>query len=824
MNTEAESFSVEKKRKFGAPQDAIAIFGFLASLYVLIKFVDDGPFSWHVAQPQFWHGVAGYAAVCLALYGCLTALTGWARWAAAGLCLAVPLRFMGVDVALILAAGYFFGCAGIGGWIISATSSRQVIDLDGFVERFLVGASVVVASVVVLGVAFDLDATGSSVFAAGMVCLGVLVALRKKHYIDYLEGGESPRFTRGAYAALSVVVGTMVFVVLRSNQYVYYDSAWYGLRPEAVLFGSNGIYSDLGLTTQVHFYPKFFEVLVTPLLLTGDFSTVSAINALLLALLAVSIYRLAEAAGAKTFVSIIISALVVCTPALAGTAETAKGDVLSALLLSEVLRHFRAFFSSQSLSRLGWIAFLCLIASTVRLHALPYLAIFFVFWALSLFILFFAKGSGRPITSLDRRCFVIWVLLGVAVAVALHTRTLVLAGTPVVTNASTQALFDAVGFPLRFGVGQFTGANESVGVLDGIADFWSVAIQPYLFEFHVFKWMGALWLFFPVFVLYSLRKGERVSAFFSLLALIALVFPLLLGLNSWQAPGGDGNYFTTSVLAILILGVPLMNQWSGFGRVAALAVALAGSCAHILTSNWSAGLVVAEAHIARDAFDKDHQVEKEMAAAGLASVYRGLAACDKDLRVVGDLKLPQAFLLPIRYEPITELLWNNAEAMSTAAGIQRLFRTIGLDLLIIQDGAEVVGRLPSKAVRNVIRVGGLDLLPISEDGLACAKVMASVERKSAYRGESSGVFSTPKPLTSCSLDQVAEIAWIIEPPISGAVKVVVGDSFDSPLFALSAQSGRKETGPWASPGLRFTAFSEDGNVVGSVSLSGPKCE
>jgi hypothetical protein len=824
MSIETESSSIGEKRPFVAPQDAIAILGLVAGIYVLTQFVDDGPFTWHVAQPQFWHGIVGYSAFCLALYGCLTSLTGWARWAAAGLCLAVPLRFMGVDVALILAAVYFFGCAGIGGWIISVTSSRQAIDLEGFVEHFLVGASVVVVSVVVLGVALDLDATGSSVLAAGMVCLGVLVALWKKHYIEYLDGMRSPRFSRDGYAALSVVVGTMVFVVLRSNQYIYYDSAWYGLRPETVLFGSNGIYSDLGLTTQVHFYPKFFEVLVTPLLLLGDFSTVSAINTLLLALLAVSIYRLAEAAGATAFVSIIISALVVCTPALAGTAETAKGDVLSALLLSEILRHFRAFFSSQSFSRLGWIAFLCLVASTVRLHALPYLAIFFGFWASSLFILLFAKGAGRPIMSLDRRCFAIWVLFGVAVAVALHTRTLLLAGTPVVTNASTQALLEAFGFPLKFGVGQFTGANEPVGMLSGIADFWSIAVRPYMFEFHVFKWMGAIWIFFPVFVWYSLRREKKVSFFFSLLTLIALVLPLLLGLNSWQAPGGDGNYFTASVLAILILGIPLMNEWSGFGRVAALSAALAGSTAHILTSNWSTGLVVSEASIARLPFDKDQQVEKEMAAAGLAAVYRGLSACEKDLRVVGDLRLPQAFLLPIRYEPITELLWNNPEPMSTTAGIERLFRAIGPDLLIIQDGAELIGRLPSRAVRDVIRVAGVDLFPISEDGLACAQIMAVVEEQSVFPGESTGVFSSPKPLSSCSLDQVVEIAWTIEPPISGEVRIVVGDSFDSPLFALSAQSGRKETGPWAGPGVRFTAFSEVGDVVGSVTLSGPKCE
>ena len=89
---------------------------------------------------------------------------------------------------------------------------------------------------------------GRSMAAVGLVLSGYRSWRPIRSWYDPLGG-----FDRVTKAASSLLLATGAIGIARSNLPFYFDSAWYGLRPDRVLFGTGGFYEHLGLTTQVHY-------------------------------------------------------------------------------------------------------------------------------------------------------------------------------------------------------------------------------------------------------------------------------------------------------------------------------------------------------------------------------------------------------------------------------------------------------------------------------------------------------------------------------------------------------------------------------------------
>ena len=159
-----------------------------------------------------------------------------------------------------------------------------------------------------------------------------------------------------------------------------------------------------------------------------------------------------------------------------------------------------------------------------------------------------------------------------------------------------------------------------------------------------------------------------------------------------------------------------------------------------MTSNWEVGTGPSSAALDRSPFDEAEQVRVYLGRYGLEGVADKLVACGRETRMIGELRTPGAFLLPVRFEPFEELAWNNALAFGDVVRFQNLLRSTGTDLVglpaaasdvplkragmvgFVRAGLEGSGPLRASAR---ISVDGVELYATSPAGAECIHSIAT---------------------------------------------------------------------------------------------------
>lgn len=653
-------------------------------------------FSWHLERPALHEGGGELLVAGLLLWWTMQRAGITARFALSAAVVALYLRHHGVDAAVLASGMYCLGLYGLGrrldAWIYRENSPElRIVRSAGFG----IGAAGLVLWLAAL--LFGLGFEASRVLGLATAAVGLVAWAFTAPFRDIPRARPDP-LTASAYA-LGLVA--LLALMARSNTVLYYDSIWYGLRPDRVLFGNHGVYSFLGLTTQVHYYPKLYEVVLAPLQGWGDLSFVIGFNAWCLLLLFVASRGLALTCGVSAERSSVLAIMLACFPAFIGVAETSKGDILAAAMVVMAIHALQLGLQRRDPGYFSLVLIGALLASGLRLSALPWLAVLFVMTA----ALWGGELVRRPRTAFD------WIrgrpgLMVAAVAfltLLVHYRTWLLAGTPLITNASTQLLFDRLGWTLRYPVGALTGGEPASG-LAALADLPYLALAPSLFVFHTFKWMGAAWLVaFPAALLRLFvpdrRKWLRSNA---IPLTVGLAFPLLLAVNSWPSRGGDGNYFIVPAICLTCVGW----SWLGKSRLADAVLVVCGALglvAYLVTSNWVAGTTPFQMELGRAVRDERQQLSDYLSQGELNYVANFFAKCNRHTRVTGLLpETGQAFALPIRFEPLQEMAWNNPMAFTSEIRFVELMDATGTQFLVLPATREMAYLAPQLELHGFV--------------------------------------------------------------------------------------------------------------------------
>lgn len=641
-------------------------------------------FSWHREQPEFIHGIFELSAFALALLGVirfcrdfrllllLVALLCWGY-----------LRLHAVDFAVLMSALYVAG-------ILSAGILLDKMFFRGATLESAIGVATCFAiGVIALGILLLLCSLLFGVSFELVRLLSILFCISALLLIIFIKGVEIKRVVYMEWRPgwLQAVAWTLLLalglaVMARSNVVIFYDSIWYGMRPDRVLFGPTGFYDFLGLTTQVHYYPKLYELLIAPLQGWGDHSVAIGFGVASLFIFSYAVFIVGRTAGLDFKIAFFLAVAVACVPAAAGTAETTKGDLLASAFVLFGLAALLHGYRGEGLRYLAFCAMFALLASTLRLSVLPWLGL--------LFILFVLVAGGQMLAVVRQpkshrgELWSIWlVVAALLVTILIHYRTLLLTGTPIVTNGVTQERLAELGFELLFPIGAFTGRGEPDGFSHMLGYFHELALMPSRYRFHVIKWMGATWLGLLPFVFLSfIGRSWRERGMLGAILFIAMGFPLLLAYNAWQVEGGDGNYFLVPIVCLCVLGLVGLRASSWLAG-SLLSSAMLAFAVFLVGANWVQGTEVFNGKLTRSVFDERQQMDAHLEKSNLLKLGDALRNCPRETRVIGMLPQHSAFALPIRFEPLQELAWNNRAAISSTSGIRYLLDATYTQLVIL---------------------------------------------------------------------------------------------------------------------------------------------
>ena len=692
-------------------------------------------FAWHVEQVEFTEGLVELAVVAMVVFAGLLVGNRFLRALIPLAGCIIYLRLHAVDLALFASVVYVSGIYAIGA--VACMPSEKTRRTQGQVFqthalRFSMGIAVLAVLLLLPSLLWGLSYGAVRFLALTSCVLGLLVAwlLGRLPSLSLPEKRPSV-FMAASLAMLSIVV---LAVMARSNSVIFYDSIWYGMRPDRVLFGPTGFYDYLGLTTQVHYYPKLYELLISPLQEWNDTSFAIGFGVCCLMFFSAAVYSLAKSFGMSSWISIGLAIAMTALPAVAGTAETTKGDLLASAFVLMAIVALKFSRDREDPSFLTDVIVFALLASAARLSVLPWLAI--------LFVLFFFCLSWQTYRSPQKvvtwlkswdSCLIAMALLAFGLV---HYRTWLLTGTPIVTNDSTQKLFDALGFGLKYPIGGFTGSSAPEGLGAALSYIHELALAPSQYTYHAFKWMGATWLAMAAFGIGTLPLlGKRYFDDWhgkAILLAFGLGFPLLLGYNAWVVKGGDGNYFVVPIVCLSIFGASCLDRRSVLLACSLLIAGALAFIAYFAGSNWVQGTSGFKTSLVESPFDEDVQLEKYLDVAGMARLGKLIASCGDSTRVLGLLPDPYAFALPVSYEPLTEITWNNRKALGSASAFGSFISATGTQLLIMPTSIpsrepaapRKTYELAAPLIRKLTESGVLEKVQVAEGGVKAYLVTA----------------------------------------------------------------------------------------------------
>lgn len=493
--------------------------------------------------------------------------------------------------------------------------------------------------------------------------------------------------------------GAMAFLCAlfaRTNQYAGHDALWYGFRPDQVLVGESSVYEQLGLVSPVYYFPKLYEVLLLPLSAMGDFSFVGGFTILVSGMVALLVSKLLLRHSVPARFSAIVSMAVLTMPALANTALSPKPDVLAALAVLAMAWHLHGMLARGGEARdfgflLGWAA----IAALSKLNLLPYVA---AIGLASLIVLASRYRTGVDWPSL--RPLLPMLLAATLVGIAVTGRTWVLAGMPTVAPEQLVSLWKWAGLELEAPVGtlQWVEPQRWPDVPVLMVDW---LLRPARLPHVIISWCGNAWFALALVpaIAAGMRRGTNRTAPPSSLWPEWLVagtgLLLLLGVR-YHYRGSDGNYFIAPVAAAWILAAAAASRrtpWVVRDRLVALAMASAilfQAYYAFVSGGWGTpGTRPLDADFSRSAWDTGQRRMVELRAAGLANIASYLRVeTGGGWRIVGDVREPDGFWLPARYESLQTIFFSRPEFLESATGFGRLLACGRVDAIIqAKDGS-----------------------------------------------------------------------------------------------------------------------------------------
>nr|MBZ4202308.1 hypothetical protein [Methylovulum sp.] len=151
---------------------------------------------------------------------------------------------------------------------------------------------------------------------------------------------------------MAILITTVLGLFARTNVVADFDSIWYGLRLNDNFFGDGATpFDSLNLSTFVYYYPKLYEMILSPMSNIGDFSTILGVSVFFWILLLVASYGFLIQFGFDLQKRIIVVSVIGTIPAILNMSTSTKGELIQALFFVMAIDQLVSFYKSQKINQ-----------------------------------------------------------------------------------------------------------------------------------------------------------------------------------------------------------------------------------------------------------------------------------------------------------------------------------------------------------------------------------------------------------------------------------------------------------------------------------------
>jgi hypothetical protein len=528
------------------------------SLTPIISLLLTGPFSWHIKQPSFTHGILEVLIIFLSLY----IMVSIKKFKFIHLIFFIPIiiftRRHGIDISIIINLYYIFGILSLGLFFVK---KMYPIDKLSFGEIFFISlfSGTILWVLVIWILSFfgfgsinNIRFVAIAVLSISIISSGAL-KLITIHKFKLNQNDKIINF----FLAFLITTFLTLFAKVASSS-INFDSLWYGLRIDKILLGNSNIFEPHYFSALVHYYPQLYESLLIPLSGLSSVSIPVGFTIFFTYILIYACYLFLKQLGIKNYLSFTAISLIANIPALGFIASTTKGDIFAAFF--GVLS---IFFISKYLEGKKFYFFLILstiiLAPLARLSFLPYSFVLF------LFLIFLALKDKEKAKIFNIRYFTIFLLSSVIFSLIMF-RTWLLSGVFFISPG------DLVNIQKYFGLSNFDFIHiisrpNHPNLFSSLPwALWSYFFYPANIGIQLISWIGNGWIFFLIlyFIFQSKNKIIKTHLSFQYLFLIFFIlFALLLfGTRHSINRGLDGNYFIFPIICLYFMSFFLLNNLS----------------------------------------------------------------------------------------------------------------------------------------------------------------------------------------------------------------------------------------------------------------------
>ncbi len=690
----------------------------------------NGPFAWHVAQPQFIQGALELLGLAAGMV--LAERLRDRRWGTAAMIVlfAIYARRHYIDYTIALTSLYLLGLYSLGVLTARVIGAGQTEDREYAVLRnFLLGVLAFTLVVWTCALLLRTNFQQTKILTAVMLALAIVMARPFRSLsINLRESSWGVLFPSVCRALLAA---TVLAMLAKGNYKLEYDSAWYGLRPDRILFGPSGLFQDLDLSTQVYYYPKLYEVLIAPLVRNGAGSGALGFAAFSWIFLLGCCHWAAKQFSIPSNWRWGLLVAIGTLPAVGGLGMSAKGELFAAGLVLLCLACLQRHFKHRDLPSLLDCASFALLASTVRLSMMPYLVLIFALFCIAALRWLPGQNLGASFRN-HRSSWVVLLLTVIAVALV-HYRTYVLTGYPLMGTAGMSAAFVRLGFEPTFP--NITLIDTAALPLPGLLDL----LGRYLMSpsrLDMSTWTGTLWATLPLlaFVAMAVRRNFRPAGVAAIPLLMGMMFFLILATFHFPVPGGAGYYFMVPIAALLLASLGMLagvdqHRWRSLPWVI-LVVSLIQFTMFFMSANWYPGTRTWDTHFSINPLNDTRRTREVLGYSKLLPLSDAIAGCGQAERVIGLVPDPAAFLLPGRYESLRELAWANRQAVVSPLAFSDYLKRARIELVILPS-QETIDAKP-RTLDKVVYMGYPNLVRMGIQILAGSGQPLTVSRIGAY--------------------------------------------------------------------------------------------